>query len=42
MRFGIEWDYIKTNYANYSAATAPTLDKSGKMHALRLGAWYFF
>ena len=42
MRFGLEWDYIKTEYANYSAATAPFLDKSGDMHAIRIGAWYFF
>jgi predicted porin len=42
MRFGLEWDYIKTRYANYSAATPPIYDKSGKMHAVRIGAWYFF
>lgn len=42
MRFGVEWDYIKTKYANYSAATPPFYDKSGKLHAIRIGAWYFF
>lgn len=42
MRLGLEWDYINTKYANYSAATAPFLDKSGKMNAVRIGAWYFF
>jgi len=42
MRVGIEWDYIKTKYANYSAATVPFFDNYGKMHAFRIGAWYFF
>jgi predicted porin len=50
MRLGVEWDYIKTKYANYgtpipnSAPGAIPLyaDRSGSMNAFRIGAWYFF
>jgi hypothetical protein len=52
MRLGLEWDYIKTRYANYGTPipTTPTslpltgyyADKTGSMNAFRIGAWYFF
>ena len=52
MRLGIEWDYIKTKYANYgnpipgSGATAVReglyAGNDGSMNAFRFGAWYFF
>jgi predicted porin len=52
MRIGIEWDYIKTKYANYgnpipgSGATAVReglyAGNDGSMNAFRFGAWYFF
>jgi hypothetical protein len=47
MRLGVEWDYIKTQYAN-NGATLPGSDpalyagKNGSMNAFRFGAWYFF
>jgi hypothetical protein len=52
MRLGLEWDYIKTKYANYgnpipgSGATAVReglyAGNDGSMNAFRFGAWYFF
>jgi hypothetical protein len=52
MRLGIEWDHIKTKYANYgnpipgSGATAVReglyAGNDGSMNAFRFGAWYFF
>jgi hypothetical protein len=45
IRLGLEWDYIKTTYANYGTpipGTALKLDRSGSLNAFRFGAWYFF
>ena len=47
MRIGIEWDYIKTKYANYGTPITGSngllyADKTGSMNAFRFGAWYFF
>jgi hypothetical protein len=44
MRLGIEYDYISTRYAGYGALVGgePSADKSGKLSAIRIGAWYFF
>lgn len=54
MRLGLEWDYIFTKWANYGTdipgskgSSAPVLsglyaDRSGKLNAVRIGAWYFF
>jgi hypothetical protein len=47
MRLGLEWDYIKTKYANNGTPIPGSsgllfADKDGTMHAFRFGAWYFF
>jgi hypothetical protein len=47
MRLGIEWDYIKTKYANNGTPISGSggllyADKNGSMNAFRFGAWYFF
>ena len=47
MRLGLEWDYIKTKYANYGSPIpgsdgALYADRNGTMNAFRFGAWYFF
>jgi hypothetical protein len=44
MRLGLEWDYIKTKYANYGTPIPNGLyaDKDGSMNGFRFGAWYFF
>jgi hypothetical protein len=47
LRFGVEWDYIKTKYANYGTPIPGSggslyADRSGSMNAFRIGAWYFF
>jgi hypothetical protein len=47
MRLGLEWDYIKTRYANYGTAIpgsggALFADRNGELNAFRIGAWYFF
>jgi hypothetical protein len=44
MRLGLEWDYIKTRYANYGTAVpgGGYADRKGSMNAFRVGAWYFF
>ena len=47
MRLGLEWDYIKTKYANYGTPIPGSngllyADRSGTMNAVRFGAWYFF
>jgi hypothetical protein len=47
IRLGLEWDYISTRYANYGTAVAGSggslfADRSGKLNAARIGAWYFF
>lgn len=47
MRLGLEWDYIKTNYANFGTPVPGSggaffADKKGDMNAIRIGAWYFF
>jgi len=46
MRLGLEWDYIKTRYANYGTPVAGTgglyAGRNGEMNAFRVGAWYFF
>ena len=44
MRLGLEWDYIKTKYANYGTPVpgGGFADKKGSLNAFRIGAWYFF
>jgi hypothetical protein len=44
MRFGIEYAYIDTKYANYTYNATPEIvaGKEGKMNTVRIGAWYFF
>jgi len=47
MRFSLEWDYIKTRYANYGTAIpgsggALYADRNGSLNAFRIGAFYFF
>jgi hypothetical protein len=52
MRLGLEWDYIKTTYANAGTpipTTPPSAPntgyyagKTGSLNAFRIGAWYFF
>ena len=44
MRFGVEYAYINTKYANYLWAPGgfPVAGKKGDMNTVRIGAWYFF
>jgi hypothetical protein len=44
MRFGVEYAYINTKYANYTYNATPEIvaGKSGSMNTVRIGAWYFF
>ena len=41
MRFGIEYDRINTRYGWYTAAPT-SLDRTGTLNSVRIGAWYFF
>jgi hypothetical protein len=46
MRFGVEYAYVKTTYANYLWSTGeipePVAGKKGSLNTVRIGAWYFF
>lgn len=44
MRFGVEYAYINTKYADYlyNAGGVPTSNKKGTLNTIRIGAWYFF
>jgi hypothetical protein len=46
VRFGVEYAWVKTQYANYlntnTAAVPFYLDKTGSFNSLRIGAYYFF